>query len=65
MLRNSVGGRGISFPGKKRYEGVSFVVITREWVGVQFPGKRRYVTLAGMSRIRELSRIRLPNVSFL
>ena len=45
MLRNAV--RGISFPGKKRYEGVRFNVIsvTREWVGIQFSGKKRYVTL--------------------
>ena len=38
---------GVSFPGKKRYEGVRFNVIcvTRGWVGVKFPGKKRYVTL--------------------
>ena len=47
MLRNAVGGGGVSFPGKKRYEGVRFNVIsiTRGWVGVKFPGKKRYVTL--------------------
>ena len=50
MLRNAVGGGGgggVSFPGKKRYEGVRFNVIsvTRRWVGVKFPGKKRYVTL--------------------
>ena len=41
------GGGGVSFPGKKRYEGVRFNVIsvTRGWVGVKFPGKKRYVTL--------------------
>ena len=43
VLRNAVGGgvRDVSFPGKKRYEGVWFNVIsvTRGWVGVQFPGK--------------------------
>ena len=35
---------GISFPGKKRYEGVRFNVIsiTRGWMGVKFPGKKRY-----------------------
>ena len=35
------GFRSVRFPGKKRYEGVRFNVIsvTREWVGVQFPGK--------------------------
>ena len=40
-------GGGISFSGKKRYEGVMFNVIsvTRGWVGVQFPEKWRYVTL--------------------
>ena len=45
MLRNTVGGRGCSFPGKKRYEGVrfNFDSVTREWV--KFPGKKRYVTL--------------------
>ena len=45
MLRNAHGG--VSFPGKKRYEGVRFNVIsvTRGWVGVKFPGKKRYVTL--------------------
>ena len=39
---------GVSFPGKKRYEGVRFNVIsvTRGWVGgVKFPGKKHYVTL--------------------
>ena len=38
---------GVSFPGKKRYEGVRFNVtsVTRGWVGVKFPGKKRYVTL--------------------
>ena len=48
MLRNAMGGgRGVSFPGNKRYEGVRFKVIcvTRGWVGVKFPGKKRYVTL--------------------
>ena len=50
MLRNAVGGGGggcASFPGKKRYEGVRFNVIsvTRGWVGFKFPGKMRYVTL--------------------
>ena len=40
-------GGGVSFPRKKRYEGVRFNVIsvTRGWVGVKFPGKKRYVTL--------------------
>ena len=38
---------GVSFPEKKRYEGVRFNVIsvTRGWVGVKFPGKKRYVTV--------------------
>ena len=39
---------GVKFPGKKRYEGVRFKVIsvTRgHWVGVKFPGKKRYITL--------------------
>ena len=39
MLCNAggVGGGGINFSGKKRYEGVQFNVIsvTRGWVGVQ------------------------------
>ena len=37
---------GVSFPGKKRYGGVRFNVIsiTRGWVGVIFPGKKRYIT---------------------
>ena len=47
MLRNAVGVGCVSFPGKKRYEGGQFNVIsvTRGWVGVKFPGKKRYVTL--------------------
>ena len=47
VLRNAIGGGGVSFPGKKRYEGVRFNVIsvTRGWVGVKFPGKKHYVTL--------------------
>ena len=45
MLCNAVGGVG--FPGKNRYEGVRFNVIsvTRGWVGVKFPVKKRYVAL--------------------
>ena len=41
------GGGGVSFPGKKHYEGVRFniISITRGWVGVKFPGKKRFVTL--------------------
>ena len=41
MLRNAMGGGGVRFPEKKRYEGVMFNVIsvTRGWVGVKFPGK--------------------------
>ena len=37
----------VSFPGKKRYEGVrsNVISVTREWVGVKFLGKKRYVTL--------------------
>ena len=47
MLRNAVGGGGVSFPGKKLNEGVRFnvICITRWWVGVKFPGKKRYVTM--------------------
>ena len=42
-----MGVGGVTFSGKKRYEGVRFNVIsiTRGWVGVQFPGTKRYVTL--------------------
>ena len=42
-----VGVGGVSFPGKKHYEGVRFNVIsiTRGWVGVKFTGKKHYVTL--------------------
>ena len=38
---------GVSFPGKKRYEGVRFNVIsvTRGWVGGQISRKKCYVTL--------------------
>ena len=47
MLRNADGGGGITFSGKRRYEGVRFNVIsvTRGWVVVQFPENKRYVTL--------------------
>ena len=40
---------GVSFPGKMRYEGVRFNVISvmRGWVEVKFPGKKRYITLNG------------------
>ena len=46
QVLHNVGG-GVSFPGKKRYEGVRFnaISITRGWVEVKFPGKKRYVTL--------------------
>ena len=47
MFRNADGGGGgVTFSGKKRYEGVRFNVISvmRGWVWVQFPGKKRYVT---------------------
>ena len=41
-----MGVGGVTFSGKKRYEGVGYVIsVTRGWVGVQFPGKKRYVTL--------------------
>ena len=42
-----MGWEGVKFPGKKRYDGVWFNVIsvTRGWVGVNFPDKKRYVTL--------------------
>ena len=48
VLRNAVGGGGVSFPEKKRYEGVrvNVISVTRGLVGVKFPGKKRYVTLA-------------------
>ena len=38
---------GVSFPGRKCYEGVRFNVIrvARGSVGVKFPGKKSYVTL--------------------
>ena len=38
---------GVSFPGKKRYKGVRFNVIsvTKGWVVVKFSGKKRYLTL--------------------
>ena len=38
---------GVTFSGKKRYEGVRFnvVSVTRGWVGVKFAGGKRYVTL--------------------
>ena len=46
LLRNAMGVGCVSIPGKKRYKGVRFNVIsvTRGWVGVKFPGKKRYVT---------------------
>ena len=46
VLRNAM-GVGVSFPGKKCYEGVRFNVISvaRGCVGIKFPGKKRYVTL--------------------
>ena len=44
MLCNAVGGGwvGVSFPGKKRYGGVRFKVISvmRGWVGVKCPEKK-------------------------
>ena len=42
VLHNAMGGGGVSFPGKKGYEGVMFNVINvkRGWVGVKFPGKK-------------------------
>ena len=42
------GWDGVSFLGKRHYEGVRFnvIIITKGWVGVKFPGKKRYVTLA-------------------
>ena len=47
MLRNVMGGGGVSFSGKKHYEGVRFNVISimRGWVWVKFPAKKRYITL--------------------
>ena len=45
MLPNAV--EGVSFPGKKDYEGERFndISVTRGCVGVKLPGKKRYVTL--------------------
>ena len=41
-----VGVGGVSFPGKKRYEGVRFNVISVTRGGwVKFPGKKLYITL--------------------
>ena len=42
-----------NFPGKKRFEGVRFNVIsvTRGWVGVHIPGKKRYLTLKWPLRV--------------
>ena len=41
VLRNAMGVGCVSCPGKKRYEGVTFNVIsvTTGWVDVKFPGK--------------------------
>ena len=42
MLRDAVGSGGLRIPGKKRYEGLKFNVIsvyTRGWVGVKFTEK--------------------------
>ena len=38
---------GVSFPGKRHYEGIRFNIIsvTRGWVEVKFPGEKHYVTL--------------------
>ena len=49
MIRNAVGGGGVGFHGKKRYEDVRFNVIsvTRGWMGVgggQISRKKVYVT---------------------
>ena len=46
MLRNADWGGGVTFSGKKRYEGVMYNVIsvTMGWMGVQFPGEKRYAT---------------------
>ena len=42
-----IGVGGVTFSGKKHYEGVRYNVIsvTRGWVGVKFPGKKCYLTL--------------------
>ena len=52
MLRNADGGGGVTFSGRKHYEGVRYNVIsvTTRWVGVQFPGKKRYVILEWLHR---------------
>ena len=46
VLRTQWGWVGVSFPGKKRYQGVRFNVIsiTRGW-GSNFQEKKRYITL--------------------
>ena len=66
MLRNAVGGgERFSFPGKKRYEGVRFNVIsvTRGWMGVKFPGKKRYVTLEWPLRQTTANHCKLPQTT--
>ena len=55
VLRNTVGGVGVGFPGKKRYEGVQFnvITITRGWVGVKFTVKKRHVTLEWLLNVEQ------------
>ena len=50
MLRNAIGGGGVSFPGKRRYEGVRFNVIsvTRGWVAVVYAKSRLPVLRTGV-----------------
>ena len=51
--------RGVTFSGKKRYDGGRFnilVSVTRGWVGVQFQEEeKRYVTLEWPLMVMELS----------
>ncbi len=59
VLRNAVGGGGgVSFPEKKRYEGVWFNVIsvTRGWVGVKFPGKKHLNSPQPTKKINKIRR---------
>ena len=46
---------GVSFPGKKCYEGVRFNVIsiTRGWVGVIIAGKKRHATLEWLLNVEQ------------
>ena len=62
MLRNAMGGGGVSFPSKKVYEGVriNVISITRGWVEIKFSGKKHYITLEWPQTQRKRSDT-LPN----